>query len=330
MNPVAEVRAIMEASQKVDEPETDVIEDEPIEEIEGEADKPVDDPVEEVEEVEEVEQPESDTSDTYTPKEFAEAIGWDAKDVYDAIMIPLDDGGEAVSIGDLKNNHQNLIREHTKLQGEFKAKQEESETTGQGMALNQQMSNEMITIMGRIDAIDREMAEVNWAELEEIDPAAAVLKRQKFMQSRTEAENTGRQIHQYQENQRQQTLQQASIKMLELIPTWSDGTARKNDQDIISSHMQGVGFSTDEIASIDDPRVMVMLKELIDLRAEKTAATNAVKRVRQAPRAIKGRGAAVQKQDVTEKLVNKARSTGKKGDELNAVKAILKGRAAKM
>ena len=113
--------------------------------------------------------------------------------------------------------------------------------------------------------------------------------------------------------------------MRDLIPAWKDDKAMKGDQDVIRTHMKTVGFGDNEINSIADPRIMVMLKELIDLREEKGLAKDALKKVRNAPKLLAG-GRRIQKQKGGEvkKLVNKAQKSGSKKDELNAVKGLLK------
>ena len=263
----------------------------------------------------------------YTPTQLAEAIDWPVEDLYGSLVIPMDDGQPPVPLGEFKNNYQNLSRDHKALQDKFEEQGGQLQQASAGFGQGQQMSNDMVQAMGYLGQIQRMEEGTDWAELEELDPSQAVLKRQKFQQARADVQGEIKVLQQQQEAAKQQYLQQAGVKMLELIPTWSDAEAKKTDQASIMAHMRTAGFVDQEIAQIADPRVMMLLKELVDLRALKGAAGEAVKKVRNAPRVIAGRnrGAAPKKAEVTQAFVDKAKETGSKGDTLNAVKAILKG-----
>jgi len=88
-----------------------------------------------------------------------------------------------------------------------------------------------------------------------------------------------------------------------------------------------VGYSDAEIKQIADPRTMLLLKRLSDLMGEKGAAAEAVKKVRQAPKVLRGRGKPKPKtNEVSKKLTKQAQRSGDKHDALAAAKAILAGK----
>ena len=267
-----------------------------------------------------------DPEGTYTPSKLAEAIGWETEDLYNSVMIPMDDGQPAVPLGELKNTHQNLVRDHEALKTQMTEQSGMLQQAQTGFNQGQQMSAEMMEAQSYLASVNRMEEGTDWKELEELDPSQAVLKRQKFAQARQDIGQQIQQIEQKQGQMRQYYLQQAGVKTVELIPSWSDGKAKQADQDVMRVHMRSRGFVDQEIDQIADPRVMQLMKELIDLRAEKASAKKAVKKVRQAPKVLAGnRGVRRAKAgEQTQTLVKKAKQTGNKDDKLNAVKSLIK------
>jgi len=262
---------------------------------------------------------------TYTPKELAEAIGWDTEDLYNSVMIPMDDGQPAVALGDFKNTHQNLVRDHELLKTQMTEQTGMLQQAQTGFAQGQQMSAEMQEAQSYLSSINRMEEGTNWKELEEDDPTEAVLKRQKFQKARDDVMQQMGQIQNQQKQAHAVMLQQAGIKMVELIPAWKDDKAKQADQDVMRAHMHTAGFADMEIDSIADPRVMFLMKELIDLRALQANAKNAIRKVRKAPKVLAGnRGVRRAKAgERTKAYVAQAKKTGTKGDTLNAVKSII-------
>lgn len=264
--------------------------------------------------------------ETYSVSDFAAAVGWEAKDVYDGIMVPLDDGQEPLSLGQLKNSHQNLIREHNALKEQHT--QLEQQAAGGGVQPGA-MSQEMIQAYGHLASLDRMEEQTDWKDLERRDPGQAALRRQKFAEARQEVGDYMQELQGKQREAMQAARQQATTKMVELIPSWSDQTAKSADFATIKARMAEVGFSEQEANSIMDPRTMVLLKELIDLRAQVAQAQGAVKRVRVAPKVLRnaqGRFSSPNPQNIANDAVAKAKSTGKRDDQVRAVAALLQTR----
>jgi len=190
------------------------------------------------------------------------------------------------------------------------------------------MSAEMMQAKGYLESIHRMEENTNWKELEELDPTDALLKRDEFRRAKEEVADQIGQLQIKQNDARRAYLQQASTKMVELIPTWKDSAAKEADFSTIITHMVSSGFSEAEAKSVADPRTMFLLKELIDLRAEKSKATTALKKVNKAPKVLSGSRGLTKPNasDETNKMVKKAQQSGNKHDELNAVKSLLRTR----
>ena len=264
--------------------------------------------------------------EVFTPKQLADALDWEPSDVYDGIVIPMDDGQPPVKLGELKNKFQDQTRQIATLEEQVTSQGSQLAEAQTGFNQGQQLSAEMQKAQAYMQNINQMEANTNWAELEADDPTEAVLRRQKFNQAKQDVGGHIQQLQQIEHGQKQQALAAAGTKMLENIPTWSDPAVKKADQDVIRVRMKEVGYTDGQIDQISDPLAMTLLKELIDLRAEKAAATKAVKKVRKAPRrTLKGgkRVARGKGTNNTQKIVKQAKKSGNKNDALNAAKAIL-------
>jgi hypothetical protein len=259
-----------------------------------------------------------------TATELAEAIGWEPQDVYEGVLVPLDDGQEPLPLGELKNRYQDQRRQITELEQQV----ENAGQAGEQQGVMGQISAEMMQLGGYMQQIDRLEKNTDWAELERVDPNEAVLRRQKIMMARQETQGKMREVYQRDIQIRGQHIEKAKTKLIELVPSWSDADAKKKDQTEIRSYLKATYQFTDkEINAIDDPRTMALLKEVVDLRTQVAAAKAAVKRVRKAPRVLRntaGRFQSPDKGKQADAVVKRAKQTGKKGDQLNAAKAVLK------
>lgn len=266
---------------------------------------------------------------TLTPAELGDAIGWEANDVYEGIMVPLDDGQEPMPLGDLKNGYQDQRRKITELEGQLQEAANAAQPD-ENMVAFQQTSQEMQEVVAYMKQLDRTEQNTDWAQLEYQDPAQAVLRRQKLQDARTKAMAHARQLHEKETQQRNQMMEKSRQKMLELIPTWKDDNVRRADQGKMRELMKGFGYADQEINMITDPRGMAMAREHMALKAElaqyKEASERARKTVRNAPKVLRGEGGRFESPDPNknvQKIVQRAKKTGRRQDQLEAARAIL-------
>ena len=316
---VAEIReALTPKEEVVTEPETLEAEAKPDEVEEGEvaAEGEVDAEAEVVE-------PEGDANASYTVKSFAEAVGWEAEDIYNDLTIPMDNG-ENIPLGEFKNNYQNLVRDHEATKTQLQQAQQGVESARNGATQQQQMSQEMMQVAGALQSLDKLEKDTNWQEIEDLDPTSALLQRGKIDRERAQLHQQGRQI-QAKQNQEQETFkQEARDKMLELVPEWKDVAVYNKDYAEIRSVMQTHGFGYSDIDNIQDPRQLALLKQLVGLVSKQKVASEAANKVRQAPKTLKGRKPEiVKKNTISDKLIAQAGKTHSKKDEHAAIKSVL-------
>lgn len=260
--------------------------------------------------------------DKYTVSSLAEAIGFEPKELYESLEISLDDNQAPIPLGELKNKHQDLVREHKNTQDELARAQSEVNSVQSNTP-----SREMMQIETYVNQLNQEENKIDWADLEAVDPGQAALERSKYQQKRQQAQNAYNQL-QAQENQATTNHRnEESKKILEAIPSWSDSAVRAKDQGEMMNYMKSVGFNETEVNEFVDHRVYKMMKEIIDLRKMKSLADDAVKQVRKAPKMIKNsrKSPPINKSKAADNLAAKARKSRNKNDQLAAAKALFSG-----
>ncbi len=264
-----------------------------------------------------------DADKTYTPAELADAVGWELDDVYNGVVIPMKDG-ENIPLGEIKNKYQDLTHEVTNLQTQLSEATKGLEQAQSGVAQGQQLSNAMIEQVGYLNQINAAEQGTDWEELESLDPTEAILKRDKIRRARDEVQGKIGALQQQEQVQQQAFMQSQRDKMMELMPEWKDAAVKEKDEAGMLTVMREYGFEDDETRSIIDPRQMKLLKRLSYLESKDKLAAGAIKRVRKAPIALKGRKVEpASNQDKVDGLVTKAKQSGDKRDAHKAISALL-------
>ena len=322
---VAAVSALFEKAN-VDAPAVETPEPEapPVEEPEVEA------PVQAAEEAEEPggEAEVEGDAEIHTIAQLAEAIEVDAAYLYD-IEVGMGEGHEPVKLGQLKDEYQAVLREREELKGKAEEAQKYAEQAYNFQSGLQGASQEMLAALSEADAIQKQYAAEDWEKLEQSDAGRAALLRQKYSEAYQTATGKVQEAQQKEQQGKQQQLQLAAGRMLEIIPEWKDKGARKVDQDKIRTMLHGEGMTDTYINSIADPVAMKLLRELMQLRAEKGAATEAIQKGRKKPKPLRGRGRTPPPdqnklaKELTEKARNTTLKSGRRQAEVEAAKAIL-------
>ena len=315
-----------EAEPVVEPVVEEVVEDEPvvIEPVETE------DPIEPLPLAAETE--EAAEGDDFTPQQLADQIGWSAQDIYEGMLVPMGEGEDPVKLNMLKDDYQNTLRERNELQTKFDEQTEALKNAGVVNHEEQNISHEMISAFSDMDNIQKQFQQVNWAELEQQSPGEAALLSQKYKDAFAAAQGKLGQAKQNIEDNRQQNLAQAAVKLMEVIPEWKVDTNRHADQGEIRTLMLAEGYSNQMITSIADPIALKLLRELVGYRKQNLAAKESIKKVRKAPKVLSstGRRKAPDKTQNAEKLkqiAQNAKPSSKRKAELDAVRALIASRA---
>jgi len=327
-NQVAEIQEMFAAEAKqeevveqkviVDEVEEEVVDEEVVDEVVEETeDEIVDEEAVAEDEDQEVEDVEPEP---YTIDSLTKAIDMDVKDFYD-VVVSMPDGKDDMTIGDMKNNYTQLLRDKETLETRIT---EQQQGIDQGNQQQNQLSELEYNAQFELSSIQREFSAVDFDTLETSDPGQAALVRQKFQERWQAAQGALNQASQIHQQEMVEEKQQAHVKMLELIPTWSDAAVLQADQAKMNTAFLSAGYSQNDINAIQDPIALSLMRELVILRDEKQKSAKTLKKLKNAPRPLANSAhGKMKKSTTTEKLVKKAKESKNKHDTLNAVKSLL-------
>lgn len=257
-----------------------------------------------------------------TIAQLSEAIGWDTSDLY-SMKVGMGDNQEAIPLGQLKDSYQTTLKEKQALETQLAEQKVLIDGAQSGFQQQQQVSQEMQAAQANLAAIQQQYAGYNWQEAEADDPGQAALMRQKFQEAFNNAQGNIGNIETQQKQYRTQQLQQASVKLHQLIPEWSDNEKMRTGQLAVKELLSGAGYDDSMIGAITDPIAVSLMNELVQLRKEKKGANEAIKKARVSPKVLKAGGKRVSKQNNADALAKKAISSGDKNDEIAAIRALL-------
>lgn len=263
---------------------------------------------------------EAEAEEITTVSGLADAIGWSPEELY-KINIGMGDGVDPVSLGALKDKFQESERSGKASTAEIERLTAELNTAnapGGNVAMNGELMNANAQLM----SIQQQYNSQNWQQLEDDDPGQAALLRQKFNDVYNQTQGTINNIQQGMQANQQQRLAQGAQRLHELIPSWSDSSVMQKGQEAIRGVLTTAGYTDDMINQMDDPIAISLINELVILRSEKAAGTDAVKKVRNAPRVLKGVNKPGKNGNI-DALAKKAKVTGDRNDKVAAVRALL-------
>ncbi len=301
----------------------EVVEDEVVdEEI---VDEEIEDEVEEeIVEDEEVIVDEETSDEPFSVDSLTKAIDMEVDDFYN-VLVPMPDGKAAITIGEMKNTYTQALRDNDVLNTKI-AEHEKTIADGtSGREHQQQVSQLEQQAQMEMAVVQNEYNQVDFATLELNDPGQAALMRQKFQERYNNAQNVLQQAGMAQQQEQEQYVQQARSKMFEIVPEWSDKEVFKNDLADMNVAFLDAGYGQPDIDAIVDPIAMKLMHELVVLRKKQAGSSDALKKVRSAPKPLKSKSKrSMPKPDSVKKMVNKAKQSRNKHDQLDAVKALLR------
>lgn len=272
-----------------------------------------------------------DSGDIKTIAQLAKAIEVEPGYLYD-IEIGMGGDNDPIKIGEIKDKYQNSLHQTAKLKAELQRQTELTQQAEQSQQNVGQMNGQMIEAAGQMSAIKNQFDSTDWAGMETEDPGQAALYRQKL----NDAYNAARQQYGASEQQqgqaRQQSMQQelhkAQEQLLQDIPSWNDQEVMKVEKEGIRNTAIEYGFSDNDLSGVTDPRVVKLLRDLMNYKKSSKAATEAVRSIKKAPRVLKPGSAKVSNQSNVEALikVSKNATTNKRQAETAALRAIFNER----
>ena len=214
-----------------------------------------------------------DGPDIRTIAELAKAIDVDPEFLY-GIEIGMPESMESKTVSQLKNEYIDMSREREQMQS--KMQELESKASGYNQEASASITEEMKKAEAQIGAIELMYNAVDWAELENSDPANAVLLKNKYQERFAQANQMLNQATQQRDQMRHQQFQQAASVMLDMVPEWRDQKIMDEDRSKMYKVFRENQFNDNEIMAIADPRVMKIMRDYTKLLELSKAGQEAV------------------------------------------------------
>ena len=268
-----------------------------------------------------------DEGEIRTLADLAEANGWDAEELY-ALEMAMPDSDTPIPLGKLKDEITTGRRERESLQQSVQEQARQLEMV-QAQAQNNAMADQqMVNMQGQINVLGGFLQSPEFEALKKQDPGAAALKSQEVQQHMGNLSNQMQQ-YQYQMQQQQSYAQQQTLEggqqyLHQAIPEWSNPEVESAEKLEIAHAFIDSGYNQNDVAAMADPRAVMMVRELVQLRKQLGAGKKAVTQVRQSEKRSL-RGGKLHKVSNKSNLVKRAKTTGSRNDVTAAAKAILFG-----
>ncbi len=266
----------------------------------------------------------------YKPADLAEAIGWEAKDLYNDLVVPMS-SGESLSLGEMKDRYDGLTAREAEVNtAREKLEQQAQEYQQQIAQAGQGMPEEIAKSIGQIEAIKASYVQHDWDALEKENPGQAANLRQKFavalQQAQAEHQKLTSELQVKQQAEMQKTLIENDKRLLELVPEWKEPAKFQAEQAGIQEYLVSMGFTPVELQGVVHAGARAVARDAWLWRQHQDEVSKAKGRVRKAPKAVIRPGGPP-KQVIADKRVaeleNRARATGRQTDRLAAARAIV-------
>ena len=301
------ILATMEASDEATE--TAIVEDVAAEEAETtEVSEPEEDQAtDESQEAVETEAAEAEDTEALDVSEISQYLGLDADklDVSESgellIKAKVDGKETTATLQDLISSYQikgHLNNQNMEVAELKKALTEKTSTLDSAYQAKHQEAEDLAALAMGI--LNQEYNSIDWKALKEDDPAEYSVKRLEFQEHQQKIAQA------YQQIQANKTAPQPDIrgeqeKLYAAIPEWKDPTILDKDWSNIASYAKSRGFTDNDLANINDHRVMVALRDAAKYNALNQEAPIVTKRVKKAPKIAKP-GTGVVKDQTSDKL----------------------------
>lgn len=267
---------------------------------------------------------ESET-DAETPEvrdltELADAIDVDADFLY-GLSVPMGDGRQPMTIGELKDAATNLVRSRAELDKEKIAVDAEKSRLSYDKELNE--------LEARLSIFDEqfEAQEELRRKVEKEDPGKVARAVQYYETARRQMADQIEEKRLARDQDMEEKLQQHranEAKLLgERLPEWKDSELAKRELEGVWKIGAEYGFTADELRSIEDHRALHVLVDLMRAKGKIESVKTVPKRVAKLPKKLKSATKSSVDDQGRRSLAERARKSGRLADKVDAVTSLL-------
>ena len=269
--------------------------------------------------------------------DLAEELGVDAEVLYGLKFKT--DQGEEFTLGEFKDIKQgtaakSMVDERKKfdeyMDGERKKFMAERDQIMAQTQMAVHAPEEVMALKAEMSGVMRQYQQTDWAALEKQDAGQAANLKMKFQEAYNELEGklnvASQQAALAQQKQMQEYNLAAEAEFNKRVPEWGDAQVREREFGLIKDVSGHYGFSEQELMQTRDPRLKHLLRDFAVLREQVNAAKQNAKEVVSKPNPVLRRGAIASRRrgGRVDDMVNRAKQTGDKHDQHNAVGALLR------
>ena len=270
---------------------------------------------------------------TYKVKDLAEAIGWEAEDLYKDLVVPLGNG-ESLTLGELKNTHETVAQQQAELKQAWEQVQQQHaqlQQFQQQLVQGQQaQSEELENARGEVRAIEAQFSNVDWTKIEEDNPGQAANLRQKFAvayaQAKSKTEEAEKKAAQVQQEAMQRMIVEHDQRLMQMVPEWQDMKNFQTEMPQIQEYLVSRGFQPQELQTIYHAGARAVARDAWLWNQHKAQVEQAKGKVRKAPKKVIRSGKHTPQRQIAQKRVEQleqqAIRSQNPNDKLAAARAI--------
>jgi hypothetical protein len=167
------------------------------------------------------------------------------------------------------------------------------------------------------------MTPADWSKLAHEDKALFIEKRASFDAEVANFNSAMAERDRLQSQQHGQRLQHEQTRLMAAIPELSDPKKAQAFAGEINASLKDYGFAANEINSVVDHRMILVLRDAMKYRAGEAARAKAATKVVQTPGKVVRPGSGTPSKSKSEGLINTARTAGNLHDQAKAIAALL-------
>ncbi len=233
----------------------------------------------------------ADAGEIHDISALAAAIGVEPEWLYN-LKVPLADGREPITIGQIKDTIQETERQRELLSKHRADLEQRAQQIDAMLQVATEVPKAVADAQALVKSIEAEYARVDWKQLEARNPGKAALHRQKLNDAYAEAtagvQMAMQQASQVQQAQFLQTRNEEIGKFLEFVPEWKDkNTAVKERDEIVNLFAQRYGIHPRELLGLTDHRYVRAMRDFMLMARQVQGADAAQKRVVKAPKTLR-------------------------------------------
>lgn len=259
--------------------------------------------------------------DNWTVARLAEAIEVDPEFLYE-VEMGFGDDQPPMKLGEIKDRFQEANNKVHQME-RMLANQQQQYQLVSGMF---QIGEKVLTAKSRLDQVQSAMQNINWDEMAQKDPGMAFKRQRQYQDAAKAAQQELEQAVGEQQQATQARAMYVAHALHQSIPDWRDPIVEAADRQAIVSVAGEYGFAPGEIQmqGSTDPRIMMLLRDFMQLKAGQQAGRQHMETVRKAPKPITG-GArrVIPASGKLNEQVRRAKKTGNKHDVLAAQRALV-------